>query len=99
MTFRLQELFCKTHQEQTHKKAWHERDYPEIDWVLLPERLKKHHKRIRDVLNGKVESYYQTEVEERVRRGKSKTAMQSWNNETESRPSVGYYGSRGQKIM
>lgn len=100
MNVRLQELFCKAHKERTAKKQWQDREYPEIDWIALPRRLKRHgRRRIQDVLDGKVHSVYRDELEGRLRSGKTKSAMQVWVNETDTLVRVGYYGSRGEKAM
>lgn len=99
MNFRLQELFCRSHKERAAKKTWQDRDYPELDWSKLHERLEKHNRRIQDVLDGNVRSVYRDELEERLRSGKTKTAMQSWNNEQHTSVNVGYYGTRGERAM
>ena len=99
MNFRLQEKFCQAHNARAAKGTWQARQYPEIDWTTLHRRLEKHNQQLANVLRGEVDSHHRVELEERVRSGRNKTAMQSWTNGTHSRSKVGYYGSRGEKIM
>ncbi|KAL1311645.1 hypothetical protein AAFC00_001755 [Neodothiora populina] len=99
MNFRLQELFCKLHKARAAKKTWEEREYPEIDWATLPARLGTHNQRIHDVLCGTAHSPYRDELEKRLRSGKSKTPGQTLENEAHGGSQVGYYGSKGEKVM
>lgn len=98
MNIRLQELFCKAHKERSAKQAWQDREYPEIEWSQLHERLERHHDRIHGVLDGRIRSTYREDLRKRLSSGKTKTAVQTWDNE-ETKANVGYYGSRGERLM
>jgi len=99
MNLKMQERFCQAHKTRYAKTAWQDRSYPEVDWESLHARLKEHHAHIQGVLDGHVRSYYRDDLEEKIRNGKTRTALQSLKSKTASGVRVGYYGARGGKIM
>ena len=99
MNLRMQERFCQEHKARKAQSTWQDRSYPEVDWFSLDDKLKRHHAHIQAVIDGKVKSCYREDLEKRVRDGSTRTAMQSIKAGTNSAANVGYYGTRGQKVM
>jgi len=101
MNFKMQERFCQAHKASTAETTWQARSYPEVDWESLQERLESHNVHMQAVLDGRIRSRYRDELEEKIRKGNTKTAQKTFNPEEDngSGPRVGYYGSRGAKMM
>lgn len=99
MSYRMQERFCQAHKSRKAERTWQDRSYPKVDWTALEERLKKHRAHIQAVLDQKVTSHYREELEKAVQEGNTRTALRSLNAGKGSGTNVGYYGTRGQKMM
>lgn len=98
LNFRLQQRFCRSHKVHYSLKAWRDLGYPDIDWDNIGRRLRRHNDHIEAVLDQKLTSFYRQKLEETVS-SRAKTAMQAISGEEKSATSVGYYGSRGEKVM
>jgi len=102
MSYMWQERFCKYHKVDSAKRTYAERGYPEIDWLRLERRLKRHHKHLEAILTGKTSSYYRDKLQTSVSSGDMKTAFSVLSRKDESKDrevGVGYYGPRGEKLM
>lgn len=92
-----QERFCEWHRAQTAKEAWSEKGYPELDWMALERRMRKHDDFLLSVLRKEVRSHYRDEYAAKV---KAKS-MSNGFKDAEIKPgaTVGYYGPKGEKAM
>ena len=99
MNMKLQERFCQAHKERNAQHTWRDRAYPEVDWSGLAKRFKKHNARLQTIMEGKIHSTYRADLETKVRENKTRTAMHGLETGAERGASVGYYGSKGAKMM
>jgi hypothetical protein len=92
-----QERFCEWHRAQTAKETWQEKGYPELDWMALERRMRKHDHFLLSVLRKEVKSHYRDEYAAKV---KAKS-MSNGFKDAEIKPgaTVGYYGPKGEKAM
>lgn len=93
MTLHQEQQFCLSHKRKSAKEEWQNKGYPDIDWTLLDERIKKHHNFLRTILNGG-KSYYANALNDKIKSGQNKTLLKSEGNLT-----PGYYGMRGLRLM
>ncbi|TKX27158.1 RTC4-like domain-containing protein [Elsinoe australis] len=98
MNLKMQEKFCQAHKENKAAAAWQDAEYPEVDWGGLKKRLGRHKRRIEEILEGEKGSVFRQELEDRVKMKESRTAVKSMEAGG-VRGMVGYYGSRGAKVM
>jgi len=101
MNIKLQERFCQAHREHNAARTWQDRQYPEVDWENLQARFNKHNGHLQAIMDGKKHSSFRTDLESRVH-GNNKGQMKSKIEiaaENSKSSSVGYYGSRGAKLM
>lgn len=99
MSLKMQERFCQAHKSRNAQRTWKDRSYPEVDWSALAGRLEIHREHILAILNRKKESYFRDELERAIREGKARTVVQRYFAPDGSGARVGYYGTRGQKMM
>lgn len=100
MTYKWKKRFCTWHQKQEAEAKFIEKGYPNVDWKLLPQRMRAHDSFLRDVINDKVESYYRSELKRKSKKG-SKNLQKAITDKERSKggASMGYYGPRGEKMM
>ncbi|GAB7343497.1 hypothetical protein MBLNU457_1511t1 [Dothideomycetes sp. NU457] len=101
MNIKLQERFCQAHREHHAARTWRDRAYPDVDWTNLRTRFRKHNDHLEAIMDGKRHSTFRADLEGRVRannRGKMKDKIEI-AAENDKGSSVGYYGSRGAKLM
>ncbi|OQN95802.1 hypothetical protein B0A48_18087 [Cryoendolithus antarcticus] len=100
MTYKVQQWFCKYHRKAKARETWEVRGYPEIQWRRLDARLKKHHKHLTAVLNGRMHSIYRDRLQQQVDAGTSKTVLSLINADSDGEApfTPGYYGPRGEKL-
>lgn len=97
-SYKWQRRFCAFHKRLEAETKWRERRYPDIDWIGLERRMRKHDDFLTCVLNDTVDSYYREELKRKIKPG-SKSAKQSYRAAIRPGASVGYYGPKGEKIM
>ena len=95
MTLRQENLFCTFHKKKSAAKIWRKKRYPEIDWNGLDERIAKHYKFLRAILQGG-ESHYGDIFSQKIKSGQNRTLLKS---EDDLNLSPGYYGARGLRAM
>ncbi|KAH8591377.1 RTC4-like domain-containing protein [Bisporella sp. PMI_857] len=93
MNTRQQEKFCRSHQRDTAKALWREKDYPDIDFETLSSRILRHHDFIQNLIQGQ-DCHFRQVLDDAVKGGTDRTLLKSTRNLT-----PGYYGSRGLKII
>ncbi|KAG8625375.1 hypothetical protein KVT40_007126 [Elsinoe batatas] len=98
MNLRMQEKFCQAHKEKNAAETWESSKYPTVDWTILNKRLAKQRSKIEEIMAGRRQSIFRTELDKRVKAKESKTAAKSIETGGE-RGKTGYYGSKGAKIM
>lgn len=101
MNIKLQERFCQAHREHNAARMWQDRQYPGVDWENLKVRFRKHNAHLQAIMDGQIHSTFRTDLEGRVRgnnKGGMKDKIEIAAENTKS-ASVGYYGSRGAKLM
>lgn len=102
MSYKWQERFCRYHKVDSARQAWTEQCYPEIDWLKLNRRMKRHDKHLEAILTSRTSSFYRDQLQAKVKSGKMKTTYSalSKNDQGKDREvAVGYYGPRGEKLM
>ncbi|KAK4550231.1 hypothetical protein LTR36_003198 [Oleoguttula mirabilis] len=102
LNYKWQQRFCRYHKQHSARELWKERGYPEIDWDGFRARLRKrkHTIHLKRIISGEVESVYRRQLQDMLRKGGTKTALQTLNDEDGKKGgSVGYYGPRGEKLM
>ena len=81
------------HRKKSAKQDWATRNYPSITWDTLEERLLQFHPILYGILDGRTSSFYRDAL----------TSTFNLNNRRDLRKgrlhSMGYYGSRGSKIL
>ncbi|KAK5124176.1 hypothetical protein LTR85_001879 [Meristemomyces frigidus] len=102
MNYKWQQRFCRYHKQHSARELWKERGYPDIDWDGFRARSqkRKHTMHLKRVISGEVDSVYRKQLEDKLRKGGTKSALQAMNDEGGTKGgSVGYYGPRGEKAM
>lgn len=94
-----QQEFCRYHRQVRAKELWLERGYPDLQWEGLEDRLRAQHKRLVNVMEGKMDSIYRRELERQTASGTTKSTTREYNSSSASTVTVGYYGPRGEKAM
>lgn len=91
--------FCEWHRKRAADDLWHQRGYPVIRWDSLRQRMGKHDRFIRSVVDGKVDSHYLDLLTKLNKQGQGdlKDIIVDRNDNINS--SAGYYGPKGEKIM
>lgn len=97
-SYKWQRRFCAFHKRLEAETKWRERRYPDIDWIGLERRMRKHDDFLTCVLNDTVDSHYREQLEAKLKPG-TKSAKQSYRAAIRPGASVGYYGPKGEKIM
>ncbi len=99
MNVKTQTRFCRAHKQQSARSKWRERGYPRIDWATFDNRLKRHHPRIRSILDADVHSYYKNVLQDSIKGGRNRTLHQSLMSKGFHGLTPGYYGSKGARLM
>lgn len=98
MNLRMQESFCQAHTARTAQQTWRVRSYPEVDWTKLNDRLEQYHKHLAAIIDQRTHSEYRDALEQKVRDQSTRSVMRGAKSMTDG-AEVGYYGSRGAKVM
>ncbi|KAH7376483.1 RTC4-like domain-containing protein [Plectosphaerella cucumerina] len=93
LTMRQQMKFCNLHKLQSAKDTWQKRGYPSIEWSGMNRRLKRHHRLLRQIIDGE-ESHFRKDLAEKLATGQERTLRK-----TERSLAPGYYGNRGLRLM
>ncbi|KAI5366327.1 Putative restriction of telomere capping protein [Septoria linicola] len=93
--FKWQGRFCLWHKRKTAHEIWQEREYPDLDWTTLRERMRKHDKYILDVLNDRVKSYHRDKLQEESKHGRSR--QKDIVTDGNGKFIMGYYGQKGEQ--
>lgn len=93
MNIRTQEKFCRAHRLKTANEDWKDKNYPTIKWEKLDKRISQHHALIKKMIKGE-DSYYRTQMEEKINAGKDRSLLKMTTNLT-----PGYYGTRGLRAI
>lgn len=88
LTVRMQTRFCQLHKQHAAKRAWNDRNYPEIDWDTVEDRFATHRDFLLAIVNGRG-SHFRNILAKNVEEGKSR----AMKNDENLNP--GYYGPRG----
>ncbi|KAI9814312.1 MAG: hypothetical protein M1826_002278 [Phylliscum demangeonii] len=75
LSVRDQAAFCRRHKVRSARAQWRSRRYPDIDWEILGDRIKSYHPVMDAILQGKTQSVYRDELEDRVRHGRHRTTL------------------------
>jgi hypothetical protein len=94
LNLRQQRAFCAKHKKHKARLFWEERGYPAVDWVGLRSRLAPHAEHLERVLRGQAPSYFCDLLATEVKAGTRRNLLKADYN-----TSVGYFGSRGFRIM
>jgi hypothetical protein len=92
LNVRMQTKFCQEHRRQTALKTWESKQYPQIVWEELEDRLAKHREFLLGIVNGK-SSHFRTKLADDIEAGKARSMKKEGNL------NPGYYGPRGFNIM
>lgn len=100
LSIRQQTAFCRAHKRRKADAEWQKRQYPNINWQNLKDRLEKHHSKLEDILKRRNASFYRNAFEDLMKKRNDRTWKQAlMNGEAIEDTSTGYYGTRGAKIM
>ncbi|KFY20545.1 hypothetical protein V493_07656 [Pseudogymnoascus sp. VKM F-4281 (FW-2241)] len=100
MRIQVQSRFCSHHRRHAAASS---ADYPSIEWLDLPSRVRAHLPSIRAFLNdpdSAEPSYYRNVLAKDIVTGRNRTLIQGIMSEAGARVRVpGYYGPRGARVM
>jgi hypothetical protein len=96
---RQQQAFCLGHKKKEAEALWIQRGYPNINWEHLSSKLINYSSNIKNLIDHPEKSHFRREMDKRVRKGKDRTMLQHMKNEGFEGISLGYYGTRGLKIL
>ena len=99
LSYKWQQRFCRYHKQHEARRLWRDRGYPEIDWRGLEKGMRRHHLHLKDILSGAKPSHHRDELSDRLK-DRSKTTLQAVNADGAKQGArVGYYGTRGERVM
>jgi hypothetical protein len=98
MTMRDQQRFCRQHKKAEGEAEWTLRGYPKIDWDTLDKRMNNFRGDIVWLLERPEKSWFRSALEQRVDAGKGRNLTKLTISEMRD-ISVGYYGTRGLRVM
>ena len=96
---REQTRFCKAHRIRSAETEWEENGYPTIDWLQFDGRIARFHADLDNILRGRRPSFYRNKFEESLKSNKNRTVQKRFMDSGLEAPELGYYGSRGAKLM
>lgn len=92
LNVRMQTKFCQRHKKHTAMETWTARNYPQIDWLQLEDRMAEHRDSLLGIVNGD-ESTFRTKLAAAIEAGKHRSLKK------EDNLNPGYYGARGFNVM